>query len=44
MMDCYIEASRIYEDHQPTGGEALVISGYNLYGLSKTNPPCAPVA
>jgi tetratricopeptide (TPR) repeat protein len=44
MMHCYIEASRIYEDHQPTGGETLVIAGYNLYGLSKTNPPCAPVA
>lgn len=44
MMDCYIEASRIYEANQPAGGETLVIAGYNFYGLSKTNPPCAPVA
>mmetsp|Transcript_2541 Transcript_2541/g.4291 ORF Transcript_2541/g.4291 Transcript_2541/m.4291 type:complete len:619 (+) Transcript_2541:1-1857(+) len=43
MMDCYVEASRIYERNQ-RAGETLVIAGYNFYGLSKTNPPCAPVA
>ncbi|KAL3922903.1 MAG: hypothetical protein SGILL_001953 [Bacillariaceae sp.] len=47
MMECYVEASRLYESNQATGtvtGETLVIAGYNFYGLSKTNPPCAPVA
>jgi tetratricopeptide (TPR) repeat protein len=43
MMECYVEASRIYEQNQ-RAGETLVIAGYNFYGLSKTNPPCAPVA
>jgi tetratricopeptide (TPR) repeat protein len=43
MMRCYVEASRIYEANQ-IAGETLVIAGYNFYGLSKTNPPCAPVA
>jgi tetratricopeptide (TPR) repeat protein len=43
MMKCYVEASRIYEKNQ-RAGETLVIAGYNFYGLSKTNPPCAPVA
>lgn len=43
MMKCYSEASRIYEANQRPG-ETLVIAGYNFYGLSKTNPPCAPVA
>jgi tetratricopeptide (TPR) repeat protein len=43
MMECYVEASRIYERNQ-RAGETLVIAGYNFYGLSKTNPPCAPVA
>jgi tetratricopeptide (TPR) repeat protein len=43
MMQCYIEASRIYESkHVPTRG--LVISGYNQYHNSKINPPCAAVA
>jgi tetratricopeptide (TPR) repeat protein len=43
MMECYVEASRIYETNQ-RAGETLVIAGYNFYGLSKTNPSCAPVA
>jgi tetratricopeptide (TPR) repeat protein len=43
MMECYVEASRIYEKNH-RAGETLVIAGYNFYGLSKTNPPCAPVA
>ena len=43
MMECYIEAARAYESNQ-SFGETLVIGGYNFYGLSKTNPPCAPVA
>jgi tetratricopeptide (TPR) repeat protein len=43
MMDCYVEASRIYESHQDWG-ETLIIAGYNFYGLSKTNPRCAPIA
>ncbi len=43
MMKCYAEASRIYEANQRPG-DTLVIAGYNFYGLSKTNPPCAPVA
>eukprot|EP00536_Pseudo-nitzschia_multiseries_P003401 jgi/Psemu1/301946/fgenesh1_kg.52_\ len=43
MMNCYAEASRIYEANQRPG-ETLVIAGYNFYGLSKTNPPCAAAA
>ena len=43
MMDCYVEASRMY-DANPQAGEALVMAGYNFYGLSKTNPRCAPIA
>jgi tetratricopeptide (TPR) repeat protein len=43
MMKCYVEASRIYEGNRESG-ETLVIAGYNFYGLSKTNPPCAPIA
>lgn len=43
MMRCFIEASRIYDADQ-SAGETLVIAGYTFYGLSKTNPPCAPVA
>jgi len=43
MMKCYTEASRIYEANQRPG-ETLVIAGYNFYGLSKTNPPCAGAA
>eukprot|EP00529_Nitzschia_sp_RCC80_P009888 CAMPEP_0113452066 /NCGR_PEP_ID=MMETSP0014_2-20120614/6658_1 /TAXON_ID=2857 /ORGANISM="Nitzschia sp." /LENGTH=795 /DNA_ID=CAMNT_0000343433 /DNA_START=130 /DNA_END=2517 /DNA_ORIENTATION=+ /assembly_acc=CAM_ASM_000159 len=43
MMDCYVEASRLYESNTNVQ-ETLVIAGYNHYGLSKTNPPCAPVA
>jgi tetratricopeptide (TPR) repeat protein len=43
MMECYIEAARIFESNR-VSGETLVIGGYNFYGLSKTNPPCAPVA
>jgi tetratricopeptide (TPR) repeat protein len=43
MMHCYVEASRIYQARQQSG-EALVITGYNFYGLSKMHPLCAPVA
>jgi tetratricopeptide (TPR) repeat protein len=43
MMDCYVEASRIYAARQQPG-DALVIAGYNFYGLSKMHPLCAPVA
>ena len=43
MMECYVEASRIYESNGESEA-TLVIGGYNLYGLSKTNPPCAPLA
>lgn len=43
MMSCYVEASRLCDTTQ-SAGETLVIAGYNFYGLSKTNPPCAPVA
>ena len=43
MMECYTEAARIYESNRSLG-ETLVIGGYNFYGLSKTNPPCASVA
>lgn len=43
MMQNFIEASRNLER---TAGhdESLVIKGYNFYGLSKTNPPCAGTA
>lgn len=51
MMECYVEASRLYgaihRSQSPpnaSSSETLVIGGYNFYGLSKTNPPCAPVA
>jgi hypothetical protein len=44
MMECYVEASRIYEGYRESSGETLLIAGYNFYGLSKTNPPCAPIA
>jgi tetratricopeptide (TPR) repeat protein len=43
MMACYIEASRIY-NADTQSDETLVVAGYNFYGLSRTNPPCAPVA
>ena len=43
MMDCYSEASRIYERQQHST-ETLVVAGYNFYGLSKLHPACAPVA
>jgi tetratricopeptide (TPR) repeat protein len=43
MMEKFTEASRMME-MCGNAGEALVIAGYNFYGLSKTNPPCAPVA
>lgn len=43
MMTCYIDAARIFEaNRQP--GVALVIAGYNAYGLSKIHPECAAVA
>jgi len=44
MMSCFTEASRLYERLSVRTEEALAIAGYNFYGLSKTNPPCAPVA
>jgi tetratricopeptide (TPR) repeat protein len=45
MMDCYVEASRIYDsNNKEVKGGTLVIAGYNFYGLSKSNPLCAPVA
>ena len=40
MMECYVSASRCYQ----SSGEELIIAGYNFYGLSKINPPAAPVA
>ena len=43
MMECYIEASRLY-DSNPDQADTLVIAGYNFYGLSKISPPAAPVA
>ena len=42
MMDCYVEASRLYK--AGGSGDTLVVAGYNFYGLSKTNPRCAPAA
>ena len=44
MMRCYVEASRLYALTSSAAGETLVIAGYNCYCLSKTNPPCAPIA
>jgi tetratricopeptide (TPR) repeat protein len=46
MMHCYIEASRLYErlPSLPSGDNSVAVTGFNLYGLSKSNPPCAPVA
>jgi tetratricopeptide (TPR) repeat protein len=44
MMRCYVEASRLYALTSSASGETLVIAGYNCYCLSKTNPPCAPIA
>jgi hypothetical protein len=43
MMGCYIEASKLYASN-PHQDETVVIAGYNLYGLSKIHPPCAPCA
>ena len=43
MMATYVKASRLLNSgNQPD--EALIITGYNNYGLSKMHPPCAPVA
>jgi tetratricopeptide (TPR) repeat protein len=46
MMQCYIEASRIYQEsnHGAPPNEMLVIAGYYLYGLSKLHPLSAAVA
>ena len=42
MMDCYVEASRIFEaSNEP--GATLMIAGYNFYGMSKAHPSCAAV-
>jgi tetratricopeptide (TPR) repeat protein len=43
MMQNFIEASRILEGNDGNR-ENLTIAGYNFYGLSKTNPPCAATA
>ncbi|KAL3918258.1 MAG: hypothetical protein SGILL_004320 [Bacillariaceae sp.] len=43
MMQSFTEASRILE-RSGSAGEALVIAGYNFYGLSKVHPKCAPIA
>lgn len=43
MMKSFIEASRILGSIADRT-ESLVITGYNFYGLSKTNPPCAASA
>ncbi|CAJ1947205.1 unnamed protein product [Cylindrotheca closterium] len=48
MMECYMEASRLNEAPRENGDETssdrLVIAGYNLYCLQKTNPPAAATA
>ncbi|CAJ1947075.1 unnamed protein product [Cylindrotheca closterium] len=48
MMECYVEASRLNEAPRETSDDTtsdrLVIAGYNLYCLQKTNPPAAPIA
>ena len=43
MMDCYSEASRLYRELD-LPASTLVIAGYNMYGLRKIHPPCAPIA
>jgi tetratricopeptide (TPR) repeat protein len=43
MMQSFTEASRILE-RCGKAGEALVIAGYNFYGISKVHPKCAPIA
>ncbi len=40
MMKSFAEASHLLEN----SGDAIVIAGYNFYGLSKVHPKCAPVA
>jgi tetratricopeptide (TPR) repeat protein len=40
MMQCYSEATRIYEKQN----ENLVITGYTFYGVSKLHPECAEAA
>lgn len=44
MMECYVEASRLNEAPGADQSEPLIISGYNLYCLHKTNPPAAAIA
>lgn len=44
MMQCYIEASRIYKLFQGQPDAKLVIAGHSFYGFSKLHPPCAPIA
>ncbi|KAL3934413.1 MAG: hypothetical protein SGBAC_009866 [Bacillariaceae sp.] len=44
MMECYVEASRLNETLGADQSERLIIAGYNLYCLHKTNPPAAPIA
>lgn len=44
MMQCYIEASRLFRIDGSQANESLVIAGYNFYGLSKLHPPCAATA
>ncbi len=43
MMKSFVEAARMLE-YSVGNCESLVISGYNFYGISKTNPPCAGTA
>ena len=43
MMDSFTQALRIFRT-QGLPDTALSIAGYNLYGLSKIHPPCAPTA
>jgi tetratricopeptide (TPR) repeat protein len=46
MMQCYIEASRIYQESNcgAPPNEMLVVAGYYLYGLSKLHPLSAATA
>ena len=43
MMDSFTQALRIFRN-QGLPDSTLSIAGYNLYGLSKIHPPCAPTA
>ena len=43
MMTSFVEVVRMYRECKIPESN-LIIAGYNFYGLSKTQPPCAPVA